>query len=55
MFQSFEVTSTPQFGRDRTCALRTSFDALGIDAFLVPAPTNSTANMCRHAPSAWRG
>ncbi|OWV98195.1 X-Pro aminopeptidase [Rhizobium sp. R72] len=36
MFQSFEVTSTPQFGRDRVSALRASFDALGIDAFLVP-------------------
>jgi len=36
MFQSFEVTSTPQFGRDRVTALRASFDALGIDAFLVP-------------------
>ena len=32
MFQSFEVTSTPQFGRDRVFALRASFDALGIDA-----------------------
>ncbi|WP_454849881.1 aminopeptidase P family protein [Rhizobium binxianense] len=36
MFQSFEVTSTPQFGRERVTALRASFDALGIDAFLVP-------------------
>ncbi|KQV82916.1 aminopeptidase P family protein [Rhizobium sp. Root1220] len=36
MFQSFEVTSSPQFGRDRATALRESFDALGIDAFLVP-------------------
>ncbi len=36
MFQSFEVTSTPQFGRDRVAGLRESFDALGIDAFLVP-------------------
>jgi Xaa-Pro aminopeptidase len=36
MFQSFEVTSTPQFGRDRVSSLRTNFDALGIDAFLVP-------------------
>ncbi|MDP9809602.1 Xaa-Pro aminopeptidase [Rhizobium tibeticum] len=36
MFQSFEVTSTPQFGRDRVSALRASFDALDIDAFLVP-------------------
>jgi Xaa-Pro aminopeptidase len=36
MYQSFEVTSTPHFGRDRTSALRASFDALGIDAFLIP-------------------
>ncbi|RDJ11141.1 aminopeptidase P family protein [Rhizobium grahamii] len=36
MFQSFEVTSTPQFGRDRVSGLRANFDALGIDAFLVP-------------------
>ncbi|WP_337266969.1 aminopeptidase P family protein [Oryzifoliimicrobium ureilyticus] len=36
MFQSFEVTSTPQFGRERVDALRASFDELGIDAFLVP-------------------
>ncbi|OWK23698.1 hypothetical protein AJ87_32550 [Rhizobium yanglingense] len=36
MFQSFEVTSTPQFGRDRVGQLRASFEALGIDAFLVP-------------------
>jgi Xaa-Pro aminopeptidase len=36
MFQSFDVTSTPQFGRERVAGLRASFDALGIDAFLVP-------------------
>lgn len=36
MFQSFEVTSTPQFGKERTEALRASFAALGIDGFLVP-------------------
>lgn len=36
MFQSFDVTSTPQFGRERADALRASFDALGIDGFLVP-------------------
>jgi len=36
MFQSFEVTSTPQFGRERVEALRATFDELGIDAFLVP-------------------
>ena len=36
MFQSFEVTSTPQFGHERVMALRAAFDALAIDAFLVP-------------------
>lgn len=36
MFQSFDVTSTPQFGRERTDALRATFDGLGIDGFLVP-------------------
>ncbi|MCJ8052360.1 aminopeptidase P family protein [Shinella curvata] len=36
MFQSFDVTSTPQFGRERAEALRASFDAIGIDGFLVP-------------------
>jgi len=36
MFQSFDVTSTPQFGRERADALRASFDTLGIDGFLVP-------------------
>jgi Xaa-Pro aminopeptidase len=36
MFQSFDVTSTPQFGRERVAGLRASFDTLGIDAFLVP-------------------
>ena len=36
MFQSFDVTSTPQFGKARVEALRARFDALGIDAFLVP-------------------
>lgn len=36
MFQSFDVTSTPQFGRERADALRASFEALGIDGFLVP-------------------
>ncbi len=36
MFQSFDVTSTPQFGRERTEALRATFDDLGIDGFLVP-------------------
>ncbi len=36
MFQSFDVTSTPQYGRERTDALRASFDALGIEGFLVP-------------------
>ncbi|MXN43900.1 M24 family metallopeptidase [Shinella kummerowiae] len=36
MFQSFDVKSTPQFGRKRADALRAAFDALGIDGFLVP-------------------
>jgi Xaa-Pro aminopeptidase len=36
MFQSFDVTSTPRFGRERATALRASFDELGIDGFLVP-------------------
>lgn len=36
MFQSFEVTSTPGFGKARLEALRAQFDALGIDGFLVP-------------------
>lgn len=36
MFQSFDVTSTPQFGRERADAIRAQFDTLGIDGFLVP-------------------
>ena len=36
MFQSFDVTSTPQFGRERVAALRATFKDLGIDGFLVP-------------------
>ncbi|MBB4953243.1 Xaa-Pro aminopeptidase [Agrobacterium vitis] len=36
MFQSFDVTSTPQFGKARVAALRARFAALGIDGFLVP-------------------
>jgi Xaa-Pro aminopeptidase len=36
MFQSFDVTSTPQFGKARVAALRERFSALGIDGFLVP-------------------
>jgi Xaa-Pro aminopeptidase len=36
MFQSFEVKSAPQFGRDRVSALRAKFADLGIDGFLVP-------------------
>ncbi|NVP56438.1 aminopeptidase P family protein [Mycoplana rhizolycopersici] len=36
MFQSFDVTSTPQFGRERADALRATFDDLRIDGFLVP-------------------
>ncbi|MBV2182967.1 MAG: aminopeptidase P family N-terminal domain-containing protein, partial [Rhizobium sp.] len=35
MFQSFDVTSTPQFGRERVERLRARFEALGIDGFLV--------------------
>ncbi len=36
MFQTFENKSAPQFGKARVEALRASFDALGIDGFLVP-------------------
>jgi Xaa-Pro aminopeptidase len=36
MFQSFETTSSPKFGRERVAALRATFDTLGIDGFLVP-------------------
>ncbi len=36
MFQSFDVTSTPQFGRERVANLRAAFGDLGIDGFLVP-------------------
>jgi Xaa-Pro aminopeptidase len=36
MFQSFETTSSPQFGPARVADLRARFDALGIDGFLVP-------------------
>jgi Xaa-Pro aminopeptidase len=36
MFQSFDNTSSPQFGPARVQALRERFDALGIDGFLVP-------------------
>ncbi|WEX76328.1 aminopeptidase P family protein [Sinorhizobium numidicum] len=36
MFQSYEVTSTPQYGKERTAALRAAFAPLGIDGFLVP-------------------
>lgn len=36
MFQSFEVTSTPQFGKNRVNALRAAFVSLNIDGFLVP-------------------
>jgi len=36
MFQSFDVKSAPQFGRERVTALRAKFAALGIDGFLVP-------------------
>ncbi|WP_427928570.1 aminopeptidase P family protein [Agrobacterium cavarae] len=36
MFQSFDNKSTPQFGKARVEALRSTFDALGIDGFLIP-------------------
>ncbi len=36
MFQSFDNSSQPQFGRSRVEALRAQFSALGIDGFLVP-------------------
>ncbi|CAN7332165.1 aminopeptidase P family protein [Pararhizobium sp. LjRoot235] len=36
MFQSFEVTSTPQFGKERVNVLRAAFAGLNIDGFLVP-------------------
>ncbi|NTJ42766.1 aminopeptidase P family protein [Agrobacterium larrymoorei] len=36
MFQTFENKSTPQFGKARVEALRSTFDALRIDGFLVP-------------------
>lgn len=36
MFQSFDVTSTPQFGRERVNALREQLKALDVDGFLVP-------------------
>lgn len=36
MFQSFEVTSTPQFGKERVTRLRAAFELLEIDGFLVP-------------------
>lgn len=36
MFQSFEVTSTPQFGKARVTALRAAFVDLNVDGFLVP-------------------
>lgn len=36
MFQSFDVTSTPQYGRERVNALRARLEELGIDGFLVP-------------------
>jgi Xaa-Pro aminopeptidase len=36
MFQSFDVTATPQHGRARVEALRAGFDAAGVDAVLVP-------------------
>lgn len=36
MFQSFEVTASPEQGRERMSRLRETFDALGVDAVLVP-------------------
>lgn len=36
MFQSFDNSSEPQFGKDRVAALRARFSDLGIDGFLVP-------------------
>lgn len=36
MFQSFDVTAAPQFGRARVEALRAAFDGDGIDGVLVP-------------------
>ena len=36
MFQSFEVTSTPQFGKARVTALRAALADLNVDGFLVP-------------------
>jgi Xaa-Pro aminopeptidase len=36
MFQSFDVTSTPQHGRARADGLRSAFDRLDIDGVLVP-------------------
>jgi Xaa-Pro aminopeptidase len=36
MFQSFEETSTPQFGRQRVEALRAALVDLDVDGFLVP-------------------
>ena len=36
MFQSFAVTSTPQFGKERVTALRAALAVLNVDGFLVP-------------------
>ncbi|WP_438753293.1 aminopeptidase P family protein [Pararhizobium sp. O133] len=36
MFQSFDVTSTPQFGKARVTALRAALADLNVDGFLVP-------------------
>jgi len=55
MFQSFETKSAPQFGRERVTALRDGFAELGIDGFLVPAPTSIRASMCLSRPSACHG
>ena len=56
MFQSFEVTSTPQFGkRSRQRASGSLRRARTSTASSFPVPTSSRANMCRHRPSACRG
>ncbi|OLP61310.1 X-Pro aminopeptidase [Xaviernesmea oryzae] len=36
MYQSFDVTSTPQFGKERVAALRAHLAQAGADGFLVP-------------------
>lgn len=36
MFQTYNVASSPQYGRERVAQLRSAMDALDIDGFLVP-------------------